>query len=72
MKIGIFTGATSVRSKNIFTHISPYPTGKHEIMCQYWCEKARTHIGALLTAMIINQSVERAGVASVKRANVRN
>ena len=28
MKIGIFTGGTSVRSKNIFTNIS---TGKHEI-----------------------------------------
>ena len=32
MKIGIFTGATSVRSKNIFTDISRYTTGKHEIM----------------------------------------
>ena len=31
MKIVIFTGATSVRSKNIFTDISRYPTGKHEI-----------------------------------------
>ena len=31
MKIGICTGATSVRSKNIFTDISRYPTGKHEI-----------------------------------------
>ena len=31
MKIGIFTGRTSVRSKNIFTDISRYPTGKHEI-----------------------------------------
>ena len=31
MKIGIFTGATSVRSKNIFTDITRYPTGKHEI-----------------------------------------
>ena len=30
MKIGIFTGDTSVRSKNI-TAISRYPTGKHEI-----------------------------------------
>ena len=30
MKIGIFTG-TSVRLKNIFTDISRYPTGKHEI-----------------------------------------
>ena len=31
MKIGIFTGGTSVRSKNIFNAISRYPTGKHEI-----------------------------------------
>ena len=31
MKIGIFTGAISVRSKNILTDISRYPTGKHEI-----------------------------------------
>ena len=31
-KIGIFTGDTSVRSKNIFTNISRYPIGKHEIM----------------------------------------
>ena len=31
MKIGIFTGGTSVRSKNIFTDISRYPTGKHKI-----------------------------------------
>ena len=32
MKIGIFTGDISVRSKNIFTNISRYPTGKHEII----------------------------------------
>ena len=31
VKIGFFTGRTSVRSKNIFTDISRYPTGKHEI-----------------------------------------
>ena len=31
VKIGIFTGGTSVRSKYIFTDISRYPTGKHEI-----------------------------------------
>ena len=30
-KIGIFTGATGVRLKNIFTDISRYPIGKHEI-----------------------------------------
>ena len=32
VKIGIFTGGTSVRSKNIFTDISRYPTGKREII----------------------------------------
>ena len=32
MKIGIFTGGSSVRSKNTFTDISRYPTGKHEII----------------------------------------
>ena len=31
-KIGIFTGATSARSKNIFINISRYPTRKHEII----------------------------------------
>ena len=35
MKIGIFTDATSVRSKTIFTDISRYLTGKHEIMGAY-------------------------------------
>ena len=35
MKITIFTGATSVRSKNIFTDISRYLTGKHEINIVY-------------------------------------
>ena len=32
MKIGIFTGGTSVRLKNIITAILQYCTGKHEIM----------------------------------------
>ena len=32
MRIGIFTGVTSVRSKNILTDISRYPTRKHEII----------------------------------------
>ena len=31
VKIGIFTGGTSVREKNIFIHIYRYPTGKHKI-----------------------------------------
>ena len=35
VKIGIFTGGTSVRSKKIFTDISRYPTGKHEITSKY-------------------------------------
>ena len=36
MKTGIFNIGTSVRSKNIFTDISRYPTGKHEItVCTY-------------------------------------
>ena len=39
MKIGIFTGGTSVRSKNILTDISRYPTGKHEKKCQYGLNK---------------------------------
>ena len=33
VKIVISTGGTSVRSKNIFTDISRYPTGKHEMIC---------------------------------------
>ena len=32
VKISIFTDGTSVRSKNIFTDIYRYPTGKHEII----------------------------------------
>ena len=31
MKIDIFTGGISVRSKNIFTDICRYPTGNNEI-----------------------------------------
>ena len=31
VEIGIFTGGTSVRSKNIFTDSSRYPSGKHEV-----------------------------------------
>ena len=46
MKIGIFTGGTSVRSKNIFTDISRYPTGRHELIVIilytiYCCSKRR-------------------------------
>ena len=40
VKIGIFTGATSVRWKNIFTDISRYSIGKHEIIIDIL-----THLG---------------------------
>ena len=36
VKIGILTGGTSVKSKNIFTDNSRYPTGKHEINKLYF------------------------------------
>ena len=39
MKIGSFTGGTSLRSINIFNDISRYPTGKHEIT--YMCNNIR-------------------------------
>ena len=39
VKIGNFTGGSSVRSKNIFTDISRYPTGKHEIKRHIWYHK---------------------------------
>ena len=53
MKIGIFTGGTNVRSKNIFTAISRYPTGKHEIKIEYVhsvviCQKYLTRLGEML------------------------
>ena len=41
MKIGIFTGVTSVRSKNIFTDISRYPTRKHEITRVFFLSLSR-------------------------------
>ena len=41
MKIGIFTGATGVRSKNIFADISRYPTRKPEIIFYYFIEKMK-------------------------------
>ena len=41
MKVGIFTGGTSVRSKNIFTDISRYTTGKHEIRVYLKLSKSR-------------------------------
>ena len=36
MKICIFTGVTSVRSKKNFADISRYPTGKHEKIEDIW------------------------------------
>ena len=50
MKIGIFTGATSVRSQNIFTDISRYLTGKHEIIRAIWsivCKSRNTKFFSL-------------------------
>ena len=45
VKIGIFTGGTSVRSKTIFTAISRYPTGKHEIKCNTTLYPLKLSIG---------------------------
>ena len=45
VKIGIFTGGTSVRSKNIFTDIFRYPTGKHEMKRN--TRKSKTDMGCL-------------------------
>ena len=39
MKVGIFTGGTSVRSKNIFTDVSRYPIGKHEILVNWFSKR---------------------------------
>ena len=47
MKIGIFSGGTSVRSINIFTDISRYPTGKHEINNGYFQNIDEFSVGRL-------------------------
>ena len=47
VKIGIFTGRTCVRSKNIFTDISRYPTGKHKIMVFFFFKLLIHYIGFL-------------------------
>ena len=49
MKIGIFTGGTSLRLKNIFTYISRYPTGTHEIMT---CSKSFDFCQPTLTVQV--------------------
>ena len=49
MKIGIFTNGTSVRSKNIFTDISRYSTGKHEIMSDKQRKKENYFLNNKLT-----------------------
>ena len=64
MKIGIFAGATSVRLKNIFTEISRYSTGKHEIKISICCENINLNLlvgwlvvlgfNATLTAKVIS------------------
>ena len=51
MKIGIFTGSTSVRSKNIFTDISRFPTGKHENSL-HLCSFSDCHIDSLVLCLI--------------------
>ena len=50
MKIGIFTDATSVRSKNIFTDISRYPAGKHEINILIFINKSALNFLLILVA----------------------
>ena len=42
VKIGIFTGGTSLRSENVFTDISQYPTEKHEIKVSSLKTRAKT------------------------------
>ena len=63
MKIGIFTGGTSVRSKNIFTDISRYPTGKHEINKLLYDNKIYTDLIGRKTSKFdsINKSPYRYG-----------
>ena len=53
VKIGIFTGGTSVRSKNIFTDISRYPTRKHEIIFFILLSKIFQHLKVDLTQLPI-------------------
>ena len=49
MKIDIFIGATSVRPKTIFTAISRYPTGKHEIRDYLTCLGILYSFGSIKT-----------------------
>ena len=79
MKIDIFTGATSVRSNNVFTDISRYPTGKHEIIGIYFANTffaPKDAFPEFLNQFFIqtssNLSVENAGVAFVKGSNEKN
>ena len=51
MKIGIFSGGTSVRLKNIFTDNSPYPTAKHEIKYQHSCLLLKNSVFNLLVIL---------------------
>ena len=50
MKSVIFTGATSIRSKNIFTDISRCPTGKQEIKIIILRKYSDIGIHAILTS----------------------
>ena len=56
MKIGIFTGGTSVRSKNIFTDISLYPTRKHEMKFYYFHFAGNQPEGTMLVKTNKNES----------------
>ena len=53
VKIGIFTGGTSVGSKNIFTDISRYPTGKHEVNITIHAKGSELRISVLPWTMDI-------------------
>ena len=56
VNIGIFTGGTSAKSKNIFTDISRYPTGKHEIQNIYFQkQKLIQHTVCISVVLIIEK-----------------
>ena len=87
MKIGVFTSGTSVRSKNIFTAISLYPTGKREInefyflnYDQFSCYKPwsnchdalRPENGVSLTSTILRDVIEEEASPTCYNALIRD
>ena len=50
----IFTGASSVRSKNIFTDNFRYPTGKHEINRRNWLYRAISPLPTVFSTLLEN------------------